>query len=72
MQRIYLDHAATTPVLPEVLEAMLPYFSHEFGNASGVYSWSRTARQAVDQARDTVAGILGSPGGRDSLYRGWV
>ncbi|NLM53898.1 MAG: cysteine desulfurase NifS [Firmicutes bacterium] len=60
MQRIYLDHAATTPVLPEVLEAMLPYFSHEFGNASGVYSWSRTARQAVDQARDTVAEILGA------------
>ncbi|HHT73096.1 MAG TPA: cysteine desulfurase NifS [Firmicutes bacterium] len=60
MQRIYLDYAATTPVLPEVLEAMVPYFSGEFGNASGVYSWSRTARQALDQARDQVAKVLGA------------
>jgi len=60
MQRVYLDHAATTPVRPEVLEAMLPYFTQEFGNASGVYSWSRTARQAMDQARDSVAKVLGA------------
>lgn len=60
MQRIYMDYAATTPVRPEVLEAMMPYFSAEFGNASGVYSWSRTAHQALDQARDTVAQILGA------------
>lgn len=60
MQRIYMDYAATTPVLPEVLEAMLPYFTEEFGNASGVYSWSRAARQAMDQARDKVAEILGA------------
>src|SRR5690554_1633619 len=60
MQRVYLDHAATTPVRPEVLEAMLPYFTQEFGNASGVYSWSRTARQAMDQARDSVANVLGA------------
>lgn len=60
MQRIYLDYAATTPVRPEVLDAMLPYFSNEFGNASGVYSWSRTAHQAMDKARDTVARILGA------------
>ncbi len=60
MQRIYLDHAATTPVRPEVLDVMLPYFTNEFGNASGVYSWSRTAHQAMDKARDTVAQILGA------------
>lgn len=60
MRRIYMDHAATTPVRPEVLEAMLPYFSTEFGNASSVYSWGRSARQALDRARDTVGELLGA------------
>ena len=46
MKRIYMDHAATTPVRPEVWEAMLPYFSTEFGNPSSVYSWGRSARKA--------------------------
>ncbi len=55
---IYLDHAATTPVDPRVLDAMLPYFSLEFGNPSGVYSRSRAARQAVDDARESVAEVL--------------
>ncbi|MCL4459972.1 MAG: cysteine desulfurase NifS [Chloroflexi bacterium] len=57
---IYLDHAATTPVRPEVLEAMLPYFSEKFGNPSSVYALARESRKALDQARDTVADILGA------------
>ena len=55
-----MDHAATTPLRPEVLETMLPYFSEEFGNASSVYGWGRRARQALDRSRDTVAEILGA------------
>ena len=56
---VYLDHAATTPVHPKVLEAMLPYFSERFGNASSVYAIARESRQALDRARDTVAAVLG-------------
>jgi cysteine desulfurase len=52
---IYLDHAATTPVRPEVLEAMLPYFGPRFGNPSSVHRWGREARAALDEARDRVA-----------------
>jgi len=55
---IYLDHAATTPVRPEVLEAMLPYFGARFGNPSSIYGLGREARQAMDRARDTVAAAL--------------
>ena len=58
-RHIYLDHAATTPVDPRVLEAMLPYFSEQFGNASGVYSVSQTSQAALEEARETVAEILG-------------
>ncbi|HHT69335.1 MAG TPA: cysteine desulfurase NifS [Firmicutes bacterium] len=60
MTEIYMDHAATTPVRPEVVEVMLPYFGTEFGNASSVYGWGRRAHQALDQARDTVAELLGA------------
>lgn len=55
-----MDHAATTPVRPEVVEVMLPYFGTDFGNASSVYGWGRRAHQALDQARDTVAELLGA------------
>jgi cysteine desulfurase len=55
---MYVDHAATTPVRPEVLAAMLPYFSVEWGNPSSVYGPARRAAQAVARARDTVADIL--------------
>ena len=60
---IYLDHAATTPVRPEVLEAMLPYFGARFGNPSSIYGLGREARQAIDRARDTVAAALGCRSG---------
>ena len=56
---IYLDHAATTPVRPEAVAAMLPYLTEHFGNPSGSHAVSRRARQAVDEARDTVAAALG-------------
>ncbi len=57
---IYMDHAATTPVRPEVLDAMLPYFRQSFGNPSSIYSLAQDGRKAVDDARDTVAGVLGA------------
>lgn len=55
---IYLDHAATTPVDPRVLEAMLPYFTEQFGNPSSIYAAGRQARAAIDQARARIARIL--------------
>jgi cysteine desulfurase len=58
--RIYLDHAATTPVAVEVLEAMLPYFSDCWGNASAVYATGREARRAVEDARKAVAAAIGA------------
>ncbi|MDQ2991812.1 MAG: cysteine desulfurase [Candidatus Eremiobacteraeota bacterium] len=60
MQRIYLDHAATTPVRPEVLEAMLPHFAERGYNASSLHGEGRAARAALDDARDTIARLLGA------------
>jgi len=56
---IYLDHAATTPVDPAVVEAMLPYFTEKWGNPSSIYSVGRDAGVALNAAREQVAGILG-------------
>ncbi|HEY64169.1 MAG TPA: cysteine desulfurase [Caldilineae bacterium] len=55
---IYMDHSATTPVDPRVVEAMLPYFTERFGNASSLHRLGREASQAMDDARQTVAEIL--------------
>jgi cysteine desulfurase len=57
---IYLDHAATTPVRQDVLDAMLPFFGPRFGNPSSVHRWGREARVALDEARERVARCLGS------------
>lgn len=57
---IYLDHAATTYVKPEVFEAMKPYFSEQFGNASSIYSIGRNSKKAVEEAREKVAKALGA------------
>ena len=57
---IYLDHAATTPVRPEVLEAMTPFFTARFGNPSSVHRFGREARVALDEARERVARCLGA------------
>nr|WP_307989331.1 cysteine desulfurase NifS [uncultured Niameybacter sp.] len=60
MDRIYLDHAATTPVKQEVLDAMMPYFTQNFGNPSSVYQVAQINRKAVDEAREKVASLLGA------------
>jgi len=59
MRRVYFDNNATSPVLPEVLEAMLPYFTQEFGNASSLHQHGQHARAAVERAREQVAQLLG-------------
>ena len=58
MERVYLDHAATTPLDPEVLEAMKPYLLEDYGNASSVHQLGRQARVALEQAREQVAACL--------------
>jgi cysteine desulfurase len=60
MNRVYLDYNATTPVEPEVLDAMLPYFSVEFGNAASIHTPGQRARAAVETAREQVAALIGS------------
>jgi cysteine desulfurase len=60
MRRIYLDHAATTPTHPEVVKAMLPYFSDAFGNPSSIYSYGQEAKAAVEEARTRVAELIGA------------
>ncbi|NMC09965.1 MAG: aminotransferase class V-fold PLP-dependent enzyme, partial [Methanothrix sp.] len=60
MKRIYMDHSATTPVAPEVMEAMQPYFSEKFGNASSLHSFGLEARQALEASREKVAKLLGA------------
>ncbi|MGB6872639.1 MAG: cysteine desulfurase NifS [Dehalococcoidia bacterium] len=60
MRRIYLDHAATTPTRPEVVKAMLPYFTDAFGNPSSIYSYGQEAKGAIEEARTKVAELIGA------------
>jgi cysteine desulfurase len=60
MSRVYLDHNATTPVEPAVLDAMLPYLSGEYGNASSIHTFGQRARAAVETAREQVAELIGA------------
>ena len=60
MRKVYLDHAATTPLLPEVREAMLPYLGELFGNPSCLHDWGDAAREAMDTAREQVAELIGA------------
>jgi cysteine desulfurase len=83
MHRVYLDNNATTPVLPEVFEAMRPYFSERFGNASSIHHHGQDTRAAVEDARESVADLLGcsaseivfTSGGTESdnlAVAGWI
>ncbi len=58
MERIYLDYAATTPLDPRVLEAMMPYLTEHFGNPNSLHTFGRVARKAVDEAREQIAALL--------------
>src|SRR4030042_16929 len=60
MKRIYLDYAATTPTHPEVIKAMMPYFTESFGNPSSIYSYGQEAKDAVERARSKVATLIGA------------
>src|SRR5437773_10350553 len=57
-RRVYLDHNASTPVHPEVLAEMLPYFGEVYGNPSSIHAFGREAREGMDQARERVASLL--------------
>ena len=59
MRRVYLDNTASTPVLPEVLEAMLPYLKETYGNPQSIHDWGDPAREAIDDARSRVADLIG-------------
>jgi len=83
MQRVYLDNNATSPVLPEVFEAMRPFFGERFGNASSIHHHGQETRAAVEDARESVADLLGcsaseivfTSGGTESdnlAIAGWV
>ncbi|MEI8175398.1 MAG: cysteine desulfurase NifS [Candidatus Omnitrophota bacterium] len=70
MKKIYLDHNATTPVNPLVLDAMLPYYKDIFGNASSVHEFGRSARNGIDQARRQVAALLGAKDPDEVIFTG--
>ena len=59
-RKVYLDTSATTPADPEVIAAMLPYFSQEYGNASSVHTFGQSAKAAIDHARRQVASQIGA------------
>jgi cysteine desulfurase len=69
-QRIYLDYAATTPVDPEVLEAMIPYFSAWYGNPSSIHWFGRETRKVIEEARTTVATEIGAAAPQEIVFTG--
>ena len=64
---IYLDHNATTPILPEVLDAMMPYLTTEWGNPSSSYKFGSKLKSVVETAREQVAELIGAPS-RDVIF----
>jgi len=60
MKRVYLDYAATTPTHPDVVKAMLPYLNDAFGNPSSMHSFGQEAKRAVEEARETIAALIGA------------
>ena len=70
MKRIYLDHNATTPLHPDVLEAMTPYLTNRFGNGSSIHAYGREARNAIDAAREQVADLIGAKSPSEIVFTG--
>lgn len=68
MEKVYLDHNATTPTSPEVLEEMLPFYRDRFGNASSVHEFGRTAKMAIEDAREIVSGFLGADDSNEIVF----
>ena len=68
--RIYLDHSATTPLDPQVVEAMMPFFTQTFGNASSIHSYGQEAKVALEEARRKVAGLIGAEPGETVFTSG--
>lgn len=70
MQRIYLDYNATTPLRPEVREAMMPYLTEAYGNGSSIHAYGREARNAIDTAREQVAELIGAKSPSEIVFTG--
>lgn len=70
MQRIYLDYNATTPLRPEVRDAMMPYLTEAFGNGSSIHAYGREARTAIDTAREQVAELIGAKSPSEIVFTG--
>ena len=70
MRRIYLDHNATTPVHPKVLDAMLPFMTDQFGNGSSIHTYGRDARNAIDDAREQVAALINAKSPSEIVFTG--
>ncbi len=70
MKRIYLDYNATTPLRPEVRDAMMPYLMESFGNGSSIHAFGREARNAIDTAREQVAELIGAKSASEIVFTG--
>ena len=70
MERVYLDNAATTKVLPEVVEAMLPYYTEYYGNPSSFHSFAREAHKGLDESRRIVAKCLNAAEPSEIVFTG--
>ena len=70
MQRIYLDYNATTPLRPEVQDAIMPYLTEAFGNGSSIHAYGREARNAIDTAREQVAELIGAKSPSEIVFTG--
>ncbi len=70
MQRIYLDYNATTPLHPDVRDAMMPYLTEVFGNGSSIHAYGREARNAIDTAREQVAELIGAKSSSEIVFTG--
>ncbi len=68
MERIYLDHQTTTPALPEVVDAMAPYWNKDYASPSGLHAGAKRVRNAVDLARSQVSSLLGQPDGGECVF----